>query len=92
LDNQNRQPFVFNSGRFEFLEPDKKSGEFIAHKVPVTPQDEVVLKGQVKEVYRNILDLKFDTGCGDKECTWCNFVKENYKEGELSFVSDEAQV
>ncbi|MDF2454250.1 MAG: uvrD [Cytophagaceae bacterium] len=89
LDNHQRQPFVFESGRFDFLEPDKKSGEYISYKVPVTPQDEAILKGQIKEVYRNILDLKFDVGCGDKDCTWCNFVKENYKEGELSLLSSE---
>ena len=89
LDNHHKQTYVFESGRFDFLEPDKKSGEYISYKVPVTPQDEAVLKGQIKEVYRNILDLKFDTGCGDKDCPWCNFVKENYKDGELTLLSNE---
>ncbi|MBC7485380.1 MAG: ATP-dependent helicase [Cytophagaceae bacterium] len=89
LDNQHKQTFVFESGRFDFLEPDKKSGEYVSYKVPVTPQDEAILKGQIKEVYRNILDLNFDVGCGDKDCQWCNFVKENYKDGELSLLNAE---
>ncbi len=85
LDNYSRQNYHYEEGCFDFLEPDDK-GNFQSYKVVVSPQDELIVRGQIKEVYKNILDLKFDTGCGKEDCTWCNFVKENYKEGELTVL------
>ncbi len=85
LDHYAKHTYHYEEGCFDFLEPDEK-GVFHSYKVVVTPQDEQIVRGQIKEVYKNILDLKFDTGCGKEDCTWCNFVKENYKEGELTVL------
>jgi len=88
LDNYSKHKYNYEEGCFDFLEPDEKE-KFQSYKVIVSPQDELIVRGQIKEVYKNILDLKFDTGCGKEDCTWCNFVKENYKEGELTVLEKE---
>jgi DNA helicase II / ATP-dependent DNA helicase PcrA len=90
LDNNIKHTYKYEEGCFEFLEPDDKN-IFHTYKVVVSPLDEAIVKGQIKEVYKNILDLKFDTGCGKDDCNWCTFVKENYKEGELSILKGEEE-
>jgi DNA helicase II / ATP-dependent DNA helicase PcrA len=35
-----------------------------------------IVKDEITEVYHKIKTHQFDKGCGEKDCKWCNFVKE----------------
>jgi DNA helicase-2/ATP-dependent DNA helicase PcrA len=85
LDHDRKRQLHFEEGRFDFVEQNEQQ-QTVSYKVSVTPQDELIVRGQIKMVYDRIMNLEFSEGCGKKECTWCNFVKEQYKEGEFEVV------
>ena len=64
---------------FDFIEPDEKSGQYQVEKVSVSSEDEQVVKQQISSTYRNILEHKFEKGCGEPNCKWCTFVKYHMK-------------
>ncbi len=43
----------------------------------ITAEDETIVKEQIKNVWERIQAHDFYTGCGKKDCNWCNFVKTN---------------
>ena len=90
LDNNKKNNWHMVSGEFDFFEPDEK-GEYIKQKIVVSPQDMEVVKRQLREAYKGIQNHEFDQGCGKKDCTWCNFVKENYNTEELAYKEEEEQ-
>jgi len=66
------------SGEIDFIEPDRKTGEFSNYKMVVTDEDIDKVGEQILETYKKIENLEFDKTCDDDECMWCNFVKDNY--------------
>ncbi|HEY0355917.1 MAG TPA: PD-(D/E)XK nuclease family protein, partial [Flavisolibacter sp.] len=60
---------------FHFIEP--IDGEFDEKKIIVTPGHEEIVKSQIKETWEKIQAHDFYKGCGQKECYWCNFVKDH---------------
>lgn len=62
-------------GLFEYIEKSKSST--YSHKVILFPEDEQKVKEQIVDTYNRITRFEFSEGCNDKDCTWCNFVKEN---------------
>ena len=64
------------SAEFDFVEPNKKK-EF--EKVAITIQDADIttVTQQIQTVWQKIQAKEFYTGCGQPECHWCNFVKNN---------------
>lgn len=59
-------------GRFDYLEQTKDK-QFKQYTVPVFQQDEDAVKAMLQSAYGNIMDRKFDVGCGKPECRWCQF-------------------
>jgi DNA helicase II / ATP-dependent DNA helicase PcrA len=64
------------STEFDFIEPNSKKA-YIKQKLFITPEDEVIVTGQITAVWAKIQNHDFYTGCGKEDCHWCNFVKTN---------------
>lgn len=77
LENDKSSSYEMISGTMDFVEPDKK-GNYHKIKITVKPEDITLVKNQIKETYKNIMDYKFSEGCGEENCSWCNFVRYNY--------------
>lgn len=60
--------------RFDFVEPDKESLQFVHALVEVGENDLSLVKDQIREVYTKIRNLEFSPGCGEPDCEWCRFV------------------
>jgi DNA helicase-2/ATP-dependent DNA helicase PcrA len=67
------------STEFDFVEPDKKTKDYIKQKIVISPKDVSIVKSQIKLAYTGIKNHEFSRGCNDEECTWCNFVKQTAK-------------
>jgi DNA helicase-2/ATP-dependent DNA helicase PcrA len=76
MDNDKTHDWKMVSGEIDLLQKAKK-GNFEKLKLTVTPEDELLVKKQIKDTYKGIMNQDF-TGCGDTECQWCNFVREQY--------------
>ena len=77
IEADRRENWHVVSGEIDFIEPDDKSNAFIKQKVVINAEDIKIVKQQIKEVYNQIMQQRFETGCGESDCHWCNFVKEN---------------
>ena len=64
-------------GRFDYVEPGRKSGEWKVVDVPVFELDETIVRAQLKDSYARIMNGDFDTGCGKPDCHWCNFARKH---------------
>ncbi len=60
-----------SSTGFFFVEPDPKTGNFINHRVEITPDDEAIVRMQTETVYKKIMDREFDQRCTNRYCEWC---------------------
>ncbi len=63
-------------GKFDYVEPSRKTGEYVQKVVPVFEQDEAIVKAQIKDAYGRIMNHDFDEGCGKPDCHWCNFARQ----------------
>ena len=77
-ENYRNTPFQVVSGEISYLELDVR-GDFIHKKIKYTPKDVAKVKELIKTTYNNIQQHQFFEGCGEKHCTWCNFVKNNIR-------------
>ncbi|MGB3005302.1 MAG: ATP-dependent DNA helicase, partial [Chitinophagaceae bacterium] len=62
--------------QFDFVEPNTKD-EFDIQKTPITTDDVTVVKQQISNAWEQIQQHNFYTGCGEPDCDWCNFAKDN---------------
>lgn len=76
VDNMDQGKYTVQSTEFDFIEPNSKK-EIRSERVMITQEDTELVRAQVKEVWSKIMARDFYTGCGDKDCHWCNFVKSN---------------
>ena len=74
---------------FDFVEPYKDKYE--KSKVVITPEDVQIVTNQIQEVYTKIRNHEFSTGCSDKDCEWCNFVKNNFRDASFVFPEIEEE-
>ena len=88
VDTDPRKDWRVDSTEFDFVEPDRKTGEYHKQKVVVTPEDIAIVKAQIKDTHNKIMQLEFNQGCGDSNCKWCNFVKQHYV-SDIGIVSEE---
>ncbi len=87
IDNYRVKNWKVISTEFDFIEPYKD--EYVKHKIVINPEDVKTVTKQIEEVYGKILKHEFTTGCGKKECEWCNFVKNNFRDAEFKFPEEE---
>jgi len=76
LDNFKRKDWKMVSGEIDFVEGTAKK-EFVKAKIMVSKEDIFIVKNQIKETYTKIMNHEFTQGCGEEDCVWCNFVKQN---------------
>ena len=75
IDNYPQKSWKVQSARFDFVEPDSKSGQYFNEPVYITSDDERAVKAQISYAWERIQAHDFTKGCNDKDCEWCNFVK-----------------
>lgn len=76
MDQDKTHEWKMVSGEIDLFQKAKK-GNFEKLKLTVTPEDELLVKKQIKDTYKGIMAQDF-SGCGDKDCQWCTFVREQY--------------
>lgn len=89
IDHDKNTTWQMQSAEFDFVEPDKATGEYIKHRVYINPDDVKVVKQQVMETYANIRAKNFSNGCGKEECEWCDFVQTYYTNSTTDTVTVE---
>lgn len=87
IDNYRIKDWQVISTEFDFVEPYKD--EYVKSKIVISAEDVKFVTNQIEEVYQKIKNHEFSTGCGKKDCEWCNFVKKNFKDAEFVFPERE---
>ncbi len=90
LDSDKRKDFDMISGELDFLEPNKE-GKFVKEKVVIDPHSLSIVKEQIKDTYKKIMNFEFTKGCGEEDCQWCSFVKYNYRGDDLVLEKEEEE-
>ena len=78
IDADKNTTWQMQSAEFDFVEPDKATGEYIKQRVLITNDDVAIVKQQITSTYTKIKAKEFSQGCGKEECTWCDFVSTYY--------------
>ena len=76
IDNYTQKDWKVISSTFDFVEPDKNK-IYRKEKITITAAHIETVTQQIVTVWQKIQQRQFYTGCGKKECHWCNFVKDN---------------
>jgi DNA helicase-2/ATP-dependent DNA helicase PcrA len=63
--------YQVSSTDFFFVEPDPKTGNFVNHKVEITPEDEEIVREQIETVHQRIMNREFGQRCSSRFCEWC---------------------
>lgn len=87
IDNYRVKDWRVISTEFDFVEPYKD--EYVKHKIVISPDDVKTVTQQIQEVFAKIKNHEFTTGCGKKDCEWCTFVKNNFRDAEFVFPAEE---
>jgi DNA helicase II / ATP-dependent DNA helicase PcrA len=74
-ENYRSHLVAVKSGDITYLEPDAK-GVFKSKVVDFESKDVEILRGLLTTTWTKIQNQEFE-GCGKKECTWCQFIKNN---------------
>jgi DNA helicase-2/ATP-dependent DNA helicase PcrA len=75
VESEPRRNWSMSAARFEFVEPEKESGEFKSARFEVSDDEVELVKEQIRDVYTRIQAKQFSKGCNKPECEWCSFVK-----------------
>jgi DNA helicase II / ATP-dependent DNA helicase PcrA len=76
IDNYELKDWKVISTEFDFIEPDDKK-QYQKEKIIITPEDLTTVTQQIVSTWEKIQIRDFYKGCGDSDCHWCNFVKDN---------------
>lgn len=78
FDYNKTKSYTVREAMYEFVEPSKKTNK-LPEPVYFSFQKEEVdmVKQQIKDTWTKIQNHDFYTGCGDKECEWCNLSRKN---------------
>ncbi len=93
MDYDKTKNWEMKTTEFDFVEPDKSSGEFLKQQVNITNEDILIVRNQIIDSYTKIKNKQFYDGCNKADCHWCNFTKEYYAGGlanlEVAPLSDD---
>ena len=74
----------------DYIEPEKE--KYVRKEAEISDDDIAIVEKQLIETYQNIQDHKFEKGCGEEKCKWCNFVNSNFSWNEnLEAFLDDAE-
>jgi DNA helicase-2/ATP-dependent DNA helicase PcrA len=85
IENDPRRSLRMREAEFDFVEPDKETGQFHTAVVEVSDEDVEIVKEQIREVYSKIQQMEFKEGCGSDDCEWCRFVSM-FEAGQAGLV------
>ncbi len=91
IDNYPQKSWKVQSARFDFVEPESKSGAYFNEPVYITAEDERMVKAQIHTAWQQIQNHEFSKGCNKKDCEWCNFVKSFPEEFSKKPVGTEVE-
>ncbi|MFN0035461.1 MAG: ATP-dependent helicase [Saprospiraceae bacterium] len=75
MDNARLYAETVGKTAISWLEPDKR-GAFPISEISFSNEEMHFVEGLVREVYGKIQQREFDTGCGKKDCPWCQMQRE----------------
>ncbi len=80
------------SGTISYLEPDDQ-GQFPEVTITYPAEHVQLVRNLIHEVYERIMAHDFYEGCGEKNCSWCRFLKDNlpvdsFREAEVEELDD----
>ena len=88
VDNYGQKDWIVTSTEFDFIEPDNKK-RYQKRKLLITSEDTSIVTKQITETWKKIQEHDFYTGCGSKDCHYCNFIKTNELYKDLHEVEEE---
>ena len=65
------------SGTMDFIEP--HNSKLVRKTIEVSPEDVAIVEQQLIESYDKIKKHEFETGCGEDDCQWCQFVNHQFE-------------
>ena len=75
IDSDKKHPWTLKYGEVDFILEENAKKPI---KISIDNDDYQMVSDQIVDVYDRIMSHKFDQGCGDENCKWCNFVNFNY--------------
>ncbi len=75
IENYNNLDWFMEFGTIDCVEPDK-NGDFKQFTLRVAQEDFEPFKNTVLDVWKRIKNHDFLTGCGQTDCSWCNFTRK----------------
>jgi len=75
LDKARLYPETVGKTAISWLAPDKR-GTFPITEISFSQEELHFVEGLIREVYGKIQDRDFSTGCGKKDCPWCQMQRE----------------
>jgi DNA helicase II / ATP-dependent DNA helicase PcrA len=93
LRSDRRQQGPLLAGVMEFVEPDAQ-GRIIREEVTASEEDRAIVSEQIAYAMEGIRELRFQQGCHDPACVWCQLVdhhilSESLSSGEVVDREDE---
>jgi len=88
LDKARLYPETVGKTSISWLAPDKR-GAFPITEISFRQEDLHFVEGLVREVYGKIQERDFSTGCGKKDCPWCQMQRERNIPAELNRGEEE---
>jgi DNA helicase-2/ATP-dependent DNA helicase PcrA len=93
FENWRNNPRRVQSAEISYLEPDVR-GRFVRKEIKYRPEDVTLVKKLIVETYGKIQRQEFYEGCGEDNCQWCNFLKNqtevtSFSEREIEELDDQ---
>jgi DNA helicase II / ATP-dependent DNA helicase PcrA len=88
VDNYKPKNYKVVKTIFQYVEPDEL-GNYTSKEIIPSPDDINIVKAQIKDTWQKVQAHDFYTGCGEENCTWCNFAKDNKQYRSLIQMSNE---
>jgi DNA helicase-2/ATP-dependent DNA helicase PcrA len=91
-ENWRNNPRRVQSAEISYLEPDAK-GEFLRRIINFEAVDIAFVKKLITDTYAKIMRQEFYEGCGEPNCSWCNFLRrqgrvDSFADGEVEELDD----
>jgi DNA helicase II / ATP-dependent DNA helicase PcrA len=90
MDHYGKRDWKVVSTEFDFIEPDAKK-KYRKQKLLIRDEDVRTVTEQIKSTWEKIQQRDFYTGCGAKDCHYCNFIKTNDLQVALHEVNAEEE-
>lgn len=77
LENFRNAQWTVRSGAIDYIEPNRKTGQFLFKQLSITQEDVAIVTQQIISAHQRIRNHDFFEGCGKSTCHWCNFANQH---------------